>query len=332
MCNMPNQQYTLKTVDRAFEVLRIVMDAPAPLSLSEIATRAGINTSNVFRFLKTLESSGHVVRDEGKRYTAVIGGGGEIGLSRGVELLDMIAAAQSGGMKAADLAEALSIDVPQVERALKKLSAASIADFNESAGEWRLSTGMMRFFRPLLNDQFLTRFIRPLMRELGQTYRETVSWFVPHGCEQVVVEVLPSPHPIRYVLEVGAQQPVYLGAAGKAHLATLEPEVAADFLTGLDPVQLTSFRLDKAALQQELRQIRARGYATSENERVEGAASVAAAVRGPDGRVMGVISVMMPKYRKSPEDIRDMGETLRARADALFEPGDGKVIQKEKVS
>ncbi|MEM8853889.1 MAG: hypothetical protein AAGD34_09335, partial [Pseudomonadota bacterium] len=65
--------------------------------------------------------------------------------------------------------------------------------------------GMMRFLRPLLNDEFLSRFIRPLMRDLGNRYEETVSWFVPHGFEQVVVEVIPSPHPIRYVLETGGR-------------------------------------------------------------------------------------------------------------------------------
>ncbi|MBF9033877.1 helix-turn-helix domain-containing protein [Rhodobacterales bacterium HKCCE2091] len=319
---MPEQTYTLKTVDRAFELLRIVMDAPAPLTLSEIATRADTNTSNAFRFIKTLEASGHVVRDDQKRYSAMIGGGGEIGLTRGVELLDMIAASATGGRSSAALAEALAVDVPQVERALGKLRAASIADFDEVTGEWRLSTGMMRFFRPLLNDQFLARFIRPVMRELGETFQETVSWFVPNGWEQVVVEVLPSPHPIRYVLETGARQPAYLGAAGKAHLATLDPDVVGDFLADLDPVRLTQFTLDKAALQAELRDIRARGYATSDSERVEGAASAAVAVRGPDGRVMGVISIMMPKFRKTEADLHEMGEMLKARSHALFERGD----------
>jgi DNA-binding IclR family transcriptional regulator len=159
-----------------------------------------------------------------------------------------------------------------------------------------------------------------MMQELGLFYGETVSWFVPNGWEQVVVEVLPSPQPIRYVLETGARQPVYLGAAGKAHLAALPEEEVAAFLEGLEPIQLTSFRLDKAVLLEELRAIRARGFATSNSERVEGAASVAASVPGPNGKNLGVVSVMMPKFRKTDEDLRRIGETLRARADALFEP------------
>ncbi|MEY8827321.1 IclR family transcriptional regulator [Sedimentitalea sp. XS_ASV28] len=260
-----------------------------------------------------------MVRDESKRYSPISGGGGEIGLHRGVELLDAIAAAPEGEISAKALADLLAVDVPQIVRALHKLSAATMVELDHTSDQWRLSTGMMRFFRPLLNDQFLARFIRPVMQELNSTYQETVSWFVPYGWEQVVVEVLPSPHPIRYVLERGARQPTYLGAAGKAHLATLEPKVVSAFLAELEPVQLTRFQLDKATLKAELEEIRKRGYATSDSERVEGAASVAVSVRGPDEQVMGVISVMMPKFRMSAADFRDMSEMLKARTAALFQ-------------
>lgn len=321
---MAAQQYTLKTVDRAFQILRVVMDAPAPLSLSEIAAAADTNTSNAFRFLRTLEASGHVVRDSAKRYAALRGGGGEIGLGRGMDILDRLADAPGGGLPAHILAEGLSVDVPQVERALHKLQDASVVAKREGNEHWTLSAGMMRFLRPLLNDEFLSRFIRPLMIELGTRYEETVSWFVPHGFEQVVVEVIPSPHPIRYVLETGGRQPAYLGAAGKAHMSTLAPKVVADYLATLQPVQLTRYQLDKAALTDELAMIRARGFATSEGERVEGAASVAVPVRGATGRVEGVVSVMMPRFRVSAEDIAEIGETLKARTAALFQRDDGR--------
>ena len=328
---MPTQPYTLKTVDRAFSLLRIVTDAPAPISLSEVAAQADINTSNAFRFLKTLEGSGHVIRDGNKRYTVVQGGGGEIGLTRGVEILDLIVAAPSGGLTSSALAASLAVDVPQVERALVKLSEKSITEYNPQTQHWRLSTGMMRFLRPLLNDHLLARFIRPMMTELCSDFGETISWFVPHGWEQVIVEVLPSPQPIRYVMETGGRQPTYLGAAGKAHLAALDTDVVDRFLTDLEPEQLTRFQLDKGALIEELKQIRARGYATSEGERVEGAAAVAVAVCDVDGRALGVISVMMPKFRVSATAMREMGEKLAARAATLFENANETIEFKETM-
>jgi IclR family acetate operon transcriptional repressor len=326
---MSDQKYSLKTVDRAFAVLRVVMDAPMPLTLSEVAARADLNTSNAFRFLKTLEGSGHVTRDDKKRYAAIKGGSDEIGLSRGIDILDHIAASPNGAMRATDLAALIAVSAPQAERALAKLAARSVVEHDPASDAWRLSTGMMRFFKPLLNDQFLARFIRPAMAELAETFGETVSWFVPHGWEQVVVEVLPSPQPIRYVMETGARQPVYLGAAGKAHLAALDSDIAETFLDSLQPVQLTRFQLDKAALIEELAQIRARGYAMSDGERVEGAVSVAVAVRGVDGQVMGVISVMMPKFRTTAQVLRSIGETLSDRAVTLIDQSDTAPLQRE---
>lgn len=318
---MTAQQYKLKTVDRAFDVLRIVIDASEPLSLSQIAARADINTSSAFRFLKTLEGSGHVVCDAAKRYSALRGGGGEIGLVRGIELLDLIAASPDGARSAVVLADSLGLDVPQVERALVKLCNRAMVKRDAADGLWRLSTGMMRFFRPLLNDQFLARFIRPWMQDLAAEYGETVSWFVAFDWEQVVVEVVPSPHPLRYVLDIGARQPIYLGAGGKAHLAALDLASVNAFIAGLKPVQLTCFQLDKAALAAELQVIRSRGYAVSSSERVEGATSAAVAVSAPGGRPVGVVSVMMPASRKAPEDVHAIGRALKTRAAAIFETG-----------
>lgn len=315
---LSSEQYTLKTVDRAFALLRILVDSPSPLSLSEIASQGKMSTSNAFRFLKTFEASGHVLRGEGKRYVAVASAGGEIGLSRGVKILDLIAGSDGGSLSAQHLAEAINVDIPQVERALRKLADVSIVEPTTGPSVWRLSTGMMRFFRPLLNDQTLSRFIRPVMKEFSAAYGETVSWFVSHDWEQVVVEVLPSAQPIRYVLETGARQPIYLGAGGKAQLATMGDTEVAAFLDVLDPVMLTPFKLDKQALKEELPAIRAAGYATSDSERVEGAASVAVSVTGPEGRSLGVISIMMPKFRTTPEDMQQMGKALKARADKLF--------------
>lgn len=313
---MAEREYSLKTVTRAFEILRTVQEASKPVTLSEIAEATGQSTSNVFRFLKTLEASGHVIRDSQKSYSALTGGGQEIGLTKGLTLLDHVSGADENGMGGAELARLVSLDVPQVERALRKLEAAGCVEAH--GDRWRISGAMVRFLRPILHDQFLERFIRPVIAEFGELTGETVSWYVRRGWEQIVVEVRPGGHALRYVLETGARYPLYLGAAGKAHLATLPEEEVAEFLEGLEPEQLTRFRLNKPALLEELRLTRSRGYAISQNERVEGAASVACAVKGADGDSKGVISVMMPGFRTSESQLAELGEKLHRRIADLY--------------
>jgi DNA-binding IclR family transcriptional regulator len=313
---MSEREYALKTVHRAFHVLRVVQNAARPVSLSEVAEAAEISTSNAFRFLKTLEASGHVSRDSNKCYFAGPGWGGEIGITRGLSLVDMVARNKSDGLTAAELAQRAGLDEPQVERALGKLHAAG---YLEPVGDrWCIATAMMRFLRPILNDHFLDRFIRPVLVEFSAKTSETVSWYVRQGWEQIVVEVHPSPHTLRYVLEIGARYPLYLGAAGKAQLAALEENDAEQFLAGLEPKPLTSFEFEKQHLLEELRQIRQRGFAVSQNERVEGASSVACAVRGPQGEPRGVVSVMMPSFRISSDQIAEIGNALRGRVNGLY--------------
>lgn len=318
---MPESQYHSKTVDRTFHLLRVVRDAVQPPTLTEVAEAANINTSTAFRLLKTLEASGHISRDAGKRYVAIAGGGGEIGLTRGLAMLDAIAAAPGSIMSVDALAGAFQTDAPQVERALRKMQAAGVLTERPDLNGWTVSSAMMRFLRPLLNDQMLALYVRPLMEELGRRYGETVSWFVAHEWEQVVVDVVPSPNAIRYVLETGGRQPTYLGAGGKAYLAAMPEADVRAFLDSLDLTPLTRYSPDEPTLLAELDTIRARGYATSLGERVEGAAAVAVAVPGTDGTPVGVLSIMMPQFRVDPDAMDDMGRVLCSEVASLIPNG-----------
>lgn len=313
-----NEQYGLKTVGRAFAVLRVVGQADAPVTLSEVAATAGLSTTIAFRFLRTLEAEGYLRRDAHKRYTLAKGETGELGLSAGMALLDRIAQAGGTGLTPAELATATGQSEGQVLRALITLQTAGAVEFEPQSERWIIASAMIRFLRPLLNDQVLTRLIRPMMADLAASYAETVSWFVPGGWDQVVAEVVPSRHPVRYVLEVGARYASYAGAGGKAQLAAMPHAEVDAWLATLRPVQQTDFVIDPAQLRRELREIRARGYATSVSERVPGAASAAAPVIGPAGRFLGVVSVMMPEYRSTPALLARIGSDICARSGALF--------------
>lgn len=320
-----DEQYALKTVSRAFAVLRVVGQAGAPVTLSEVAAASGLSTTIAFRFLRTLEAEGHLRRDAQKRYTLAQGEAGTLGLAAGVALLERIAQtgagegrAGAGGVSVRELAAATGQGEAQIQRALQILRQAAAVEFDPQTERWVIAAAMIRFLRPLLNDQTLTRLIRPMMLDLSASYAETVSWFVPADFDQVVAEVAPSPHPVRFVLEVGTRYVCYAGAGGKAQLAAMpEPAVTA-FLRTLEPVRQTDFIVDPTRLARELREIRARGYATSVGERVAGAASAAAAIIGPAGRFLGVVSVMMPEFRSTPALLARIGEDISNRAARLF--------------
>src|SRR5690606_7822848 len=158
----------------------------------------------------------------------------------------------------------------------------------------------------LNNDDVLVS-IRPLMERLHAETGETVSLFHRAGDRQIVTSVLPSPHPVRYALDTGSAFPLYMGAAGKAALAFL-PEVEAEALIrGHRMRALTPYQPKVSVLRKELKTIRQQGFAISNGERVEGASAVAAPIRGGNGYPAAVVGLMMPSFRTSDDQLRQLG-------------------------
>ncbi|MFH1964465.1 MAG: IclR family transcriptional regulator [Acidobacteriota bacterium] len=61
-------RYFSRAVSNALKILDLLRAEPTPLGLSEITRKTGINKTSIFRFLYTMEVTGHVIRDETGRY------------------------------------------------------------------------------------------------------------------------------------------------------------------------------------------------------------------------------------------------------------------------
>ena len=67
-------RYFSRAVSHALQILDLLRTEPSPLGLSEITRKTGINKTSVFRFLYTMEATGHVLRDETGRYKISVSG------------------------------------------------------------------------------------------------------------------------------------------------------------------------------------------------------------------------------------------------------------------
>lgn len=98
---------------------------------------------------------------------------------------------------------------------------------------------------------------------------------------------------VRYILEVGSRLPLHAGAAGKAILAYL-PQQASEEVTLESFTERTLTSTE--ALKVELKQIRTRGWATGDGERIPEAYGTAAPFF-INGEVRGSITITMPRHR-----------------------------------
>lgn len=137
----------------------------------------------------------------------------------------------------------------------------------------------------------------PEMRKLARSFDETVNLGLPDGQAVVYVEMIESSRALRMQARLGARDPMYSTALGKAMLASL-PETE---WRGWLPKRLRP-RTDRTitsltALRRELAEVRERGYAIERGENEPGVSCIAAPIRGRHGEVLAAISVSAPDTR-----------------------------------
>jgi DNA-binding IclR family transcriptional regulator len=114
------------------------------------------------------------------------------------------------------------------------------------------------------------------------------------------------PKSARMYTPIGRRAPAHATALGKAILAFRRGLVACTPNTITEP----------AALREELRRTRGRGYAVDQEEFIQGIRCVAVPVRGESGKIEGALSVSGSVFQVRPEDTEQLAGLLQ---DAAYE-------------
>jgi DNA-binding IclR family transcriptional regulator len=157
---------------------------------------------------------------------------------------------------------------------------------------------------------------KDLMRGLAQRQRETVNLYVARDIYRVCVAQQESPQPLRHVVHVGDELPLWAGASSKillrnsgdAHLA----RVAKSSPYGQDYIDSLRAQIEEAA---------ARGYAFSHGERETGLSAVAVPVIGRAGAVIAALSLSGPTVRFPDERIEEFVDALKEVSAHMTERG-----------
>jgi DNA-binding IclR family transcriptional regulator len=161
------------------------------------------------------------------------------------------------------------------------------------------------------HDPLAERFV-PLLEKLRDRTGETVLVSKRLDRQAVYLEVLESPHSIRYSPKVGEFRPLHSSASGKALLGSLAPALRKELLTGMKLPRVTSRTItSRAALQADLEQGHARGWYVTRGETVADLMAVAVpvaangetysvALAGPMNRMDGALK----RHAKLLTDLR----------------------------
>lgn len=161
------------------------------------------------------------------------------------------------------------------------------------------------------HDPLAERFV-PLLEKLRDQTGETVLLSKRLDLQAAYIEVIESPHSIRYSPKVGEFRPLHSSASGKALLGSLAPALRSELLAGMKLPRVTSKTItSRAALEADLEQGRARGWYVTRGETVADLMAVAVpvevngeaysvALAGPMNRMDGALK----RHAKLLTDLR----------------------------
>jgi DNA-binding IclR family transcriptional regulator len=232
----------------------------------------------------------HTGRRRSSRATAVDTGVGV--LDRTIAILDAVG---DGSRTFTDLVRATGFSRPTTHRLIKAMEAHGLLSLQGGFG-YRLGPRLLRLATIAMAELPLRDLARPALERLSEVTGESAQLYVRSGDERVCVDTVESTSELRTIVPVGSSLPLTAGSAGKVFLAwASEP----------DRERLLEKRLERftpktpTALQirGQVDAIRRRGWSMSSGERERGVGSVSAAILGPDGELVAVVSISGPESR-----------------------------------
>ncbi len=157
---------------------------------------------------------------------------------------------------------------------------------------------------------------QPHLRDLVAQTNQAASLAQLDGSDVIYLARVAVPKVVSVSVNVGARLPATSTALGKALLAALDPQALRAALATPSRAALAPQRARSAAaeLAAELREVRARGWAATDQEAAPGVRSVATVLRDGDGRAVAAVNLAVIAAEVSQDALIDEMLPLLLRA------------------
>lgn len=220
--------------------------------------------------------------------------------------LDVLLAFRPGDneLLVAELLKRVHLSRPTLYRLLDTLVSKGFLVSEGEPQRFRLGPAVAHLAHAWTAGLNYSAIAQPMMRRLWDATSETVSLHVHDGSHRVCVAEMPSPQPLSFKRGVGFREKLILGASGRSILAWLDVDAKALMHYGAQNAA------EAAKYLAQLEQVRARGYATSRDELIQGAVAIAAPFFDGSGHVIGSIGLFGPSVRLTDDVVEHYGSLL----------------------
>jgi IclR family acetate operon transcriptional repressor len=246
-------------------------------------------------------------------------------LDRGLVILETVAKSRTP-VSLGNLTAVLGIDRSSVFRLAHTLKRRGFLANPSSGKDYILGTSVWSLSRRYDWSKMLATVAHEHLKALARATNETTHLAVREGSKGLFVDHIGTSHVIAISGQTGAHIPLYCTSHGKALLADFGEEDLKTLFGATRLERRTKQTLVSIAeLARACKRIQERGYATDDEEYLDGVRCMAAPIRDQEGSVIASIGISAPVARfprerdkeycvKIMETARQIGALLGSRA------------------
>ncbi|MGB7190251.1 MAG: IclR family transcriptional regulator [Acidobacteriaceae bacterium] len=239
-------------------------------------------------------------------------------LDRAINILEFVARQGGGEAGLPELSAAMKLHKTTTHRIAHVLESRGLLRRAPDSNRYRLGLHLYDLGCHALDNVNIRDEARPIMTRVAFEVGETVHLAVLDRAEVLYIERIEAQRSLTMGSKLGARNPVYCTALGKAILA-FSPEAEIDqALAGCRMQARTKNTITSVlSFRRELERIRDRGYSIDDEEIEDGIRCISAPVLNPADRAVAAISISGPSSRVTPDRFQIIGKTVMKAAEEL---------------
>ena len=230
-------------------------------------------------------------------------------LDRAFAVLDLLGESDMP-LGLAQVASSLQLHKSTAHRFLMVLERHRMVE-RTSAGKFRLGLRLFDFGNRAIEQYDLRDRAQPHLRRLVTETEETAHLCILEAARVIYIDKIEPARSVRMITRIGASNPVHCTSVGKAILAFLPEDRAADIVRRLRFERFTNHTITTPeALRTEMEKTRRRGYAVDDEEYEEGLRCIAVPLLDAQRQPVAAISVSGPSFRVTAQKLPSIANHL----------------------
>lgn len=211
-------------------------------------------------------------------------------LARGLEVIQAFTP-QRRLMSISQISQKTGIPRAAVRRCLYTLNKLGFV-YAQDGKNFELRPRILTLGHPYLASTPLAKATQPVLKHLSQMLNESCSIATLDGDDILYIARASSSRIMSIDLDIGSRLPAFATSMGRVLIAHLPPEALNNYLKRVNLVRYTQHTIASVStLKEELKKVRAQGYAINDQELEIGLRSIAVPLLAADGSVSAALNV-----------------------------------------